>query len=262
VASVIILELDFNPAGEKVASWTKQARAVMRRFTETTPFKFQLYSFVLNAIDTSDTAMKAFPIMVGVTVAVVVFVVSIAFRSVLMPIRLILTLACTVGWTYGFASAIFCIGALNFIPPLHDLTSIYWLVPIFVLPILVGLGVDYDVFLFSRITEYRFAGHTPRSAIRCGFYKTGSVITGAGLVMAVAFSGLMFSTLPVLQQLGFFLSASVLLDTFVIRLLVVPAIIYLFGDANWWPVKPPKPSLNEFGTVSLPILTEKAPLLQ
>jgi uncharacterized membrane protein YdfJ with MMPL/SSD domain len=109
---------------------------------------------------------------------------------------------------------------------------LYWIVPLVALSIIVGLGIDYDIFLFSRITEARKDGMSPTEAIRFGYYHTGSVITGAGIVMSIAFCGLIFSKQPVLRQIGFFLSTSVLLDTFIIRMLVVPTLLYFLGDLN------------------------------
>jgi uncharacterized membrane protein YdfJ with MMPL/SSD domain len=138
---------------------------------------------------------------------------------------------------------IFCGGVLDWISPSfsHNSGGLYWIVPLVALSIIVGLGIDYDVFLFTRITEARKDGMPPGEVIRFGYYHTGSVITGAGIVMSIAFCGLIFSKQFVLRQLGFFLSTSVLLDTFIIRMLVVPTLLYFLGDLNWWPMKMPKP---------------------
>jgi uncharacterized membrane protein YdfJ with MMPL/SSD domain len=105
--------------------------------------------------------------------------------------------------------------------------------------IIVGLALDYDVFLISRILEYRQEGLDHESSIVAGLYSTGGIITAAGLIMAVAFGGLMFSSSPVLYQWSFLLTSAVLLDTFVIRTLVVPIVLGWTGKFSWWPRRLP-----------------------
>jgi uncharacterized membrane protein YdfJ with MMPL/SSD domain len=79
------------------------------------------------------------------------------------------------------------------------------------------LGLDYDVFLFSRVAEYRKMGYTDRAAILKGVYKTGGIITAAGIIMAIAFTGPTMSNQLVLNEFGFMLCVAVLVDTFVVR---------------------------------------------
>jgi RND superfamily putative drug exporter len=117
---------------------------------------------------------------------------------------------------------------------LKSIHSLYWLVPVMSFSILVGLGLDYDIFLVSRIYEYRLLGFTSDSAVVKGIYRTGSIITGAGVIMAIAFAGLMLSSVSVLNEFGFMLCFAVLFDTFIIRTLLVPALLGLMGDFNWW----------------------------
>ena len=101
-----------------------------------------------------------------------------------------------------------------------------------------GIGLDYDIFLISRIQEYRAKGYTETSSIVKGLVKTGSIITAAGMIMAIAFSGLLFTTSGVLYQMAFLLVLAVLLDTLVVRLFLVPAIMQIFADlgmGNFFP---------------------------
>jgi len=101
--------------------------------------------------------------------------------------------------------------------------------------IIVGLGLDYDVFLISRVLEFRLHGYTNKASIVKGLYKTGHIITAAGIIMAVAFSGLLLSSEIILNQVAFFLVVAVLLDTFVIRTILVPVLLGLSGKHAWWP---------------------------
>jgi len=118
-----------------------------------------------------------------------------------------------------------------------------------------------------RINEYRKRGWTTRAAVIKGVSHTGHIITFAGIIMAIAFSGLLLSGEMLLNQFGLLLTIDVLLDTFVIRTLLNPAIIYLLGEANFWPIrnpaKYPDPAQLYDGEEEEPETTptEKRPLL-
>lgn len=105
--------------------------------------------------------------------------------------------------------------------------------------IVVGLGLDYDVFLICRVQEYRLLGLSTKDAVAYGLAQTGPIITAAGAIMALAFGGLLASGEKALNEMAFYLVASVLFDTLVIRSLLVPSIMVLFGEANWWPSQVP-----------------------
>ena len=96
-----------------------------------------------------------------------------------------------------------------------------------------------DIFLLTRIWEFRAKGFGDREAVLAGLAKTGHVITAAGVIMAIAFAGLLFSAEPVLNQISFFMVAAVLLDTLIVRTILVPALMVVLGPANWWPRKVP-----------------------
>jgi hypothetical protein len=151
--------------------------------------------------------------------------ISATLRSIVLPIRLVLTVGWTVAWAYGLESLVF------------KNSGIYWVVPLMMTTIVIGLGCDYDIFLFTRISELRAEGKSADRAIAEGYYHTGEVITGAGLVMAIAFSGLIASGMPTLRQMGVFLASSVLLDTFIVRMVMVPPLLHYLGRFNWWPNK-------------------------
>ena len=234
--SVALVVIDTDPMGAAGLRWIRTAQTVLRNHTAHTDYEWGLTNAAVSMFETSAKAYRNFPLMVGVTCGAVIAIVALIFRSVLLPLRLLVTLGLTITWTYGLASLVFCDGALDWTGlELGALGELYWVVPVIVITIIFGLGVDYDVFLFTRVTEYRAKGLSTTDAIRFGYYHTGSIITGAGVVMAIAFSGLMISRQRILQHLGFFLSTSVLLDTFIIRMLLVPALLYFLGDLNWWP---------------------------
>jgi len=123
---------------------------------------------------------------------------------------------------------------------LQGYDAIYWAPPIVSFSLIVGIGLDYDIFLLVRIKEYREMGYSTHEAIVLGYAKTGHIITAAGVIMAVAFSGLLFSDIPGMNMLSFYMVFSVIFDTFVVRSLLVPSTMSLLREANWWPGMYPK----------------------
>jgi RND superfamily putative drug exporter len=170
---------------------------------------------------------------------VVLFVlVAVVYKSLLIPLRATFSIALSVAWAYGLTVLVyqFFIGM-----------DIYWLGPIMTFSITTGLGLDYDIFLVSKIVEYMEQGFSTRAAITKGVSRTGTTITGAGIIMAIAFGGQLFSKIPLLNQYAMILFCAVVLDTFVVRTAFVPAVLQLCAEYNWWPgIKPADRKGKEF----------------
>jgi len=249
-SSLFIISVAYSPITGDTIGFVRDVRNLTDKWTNTTRFTWTFSSILVSLVDVTAISFRQFPFMVIITFSAIIIFIAIAFRFLLLPLRLAFTIGITLLWTYGTATLLFCTETIIKTPK-GSINGLYWFVPVFAFTIIAGLGIDYDIFLFCRVTEERRRGHSSAEAIRRGYYHTGSVITGAGIVMSIAFSGLVFSAQRVLQQLGFFLSASVLLDTFVIRMLLVPALLYWLGDANWWPRKMPKFTYNPDSVVSV-----------
>merc|ERR1711972_203838 len=142
--------------------------------------------------------------------------------------------------TYGTAVIVYQTpllhGIFPWLAPFHGLT--FEVVPM-VTGTAIALGLDYDILLVSRIVEFRLQGFTDRASVFRGATKAGGVISGAGLIMALAFSGLCFSDKLLMQQFGTLLVLSVLFDTFVVRTVLVPALMLIAHRWNWWPREMP-----------------------
>ncbi len=167
---------------------------------------------------------QAYPIVVPIVIIGVFLVLLFLFGSYFTPIRLILTIGMSIAFTLGLLYLVYGIG---FGAP------IFWLLPIMLFSILMGLGLDYDIFLVSRIKEYCQAGMTDKDAIIHALDHTGTIITSCGLVMAAAFSSLMFTELWHINELGFAFTISILIDATVVRLILVPSIMVLLEKFNW-----------------------------
>jgi RND superfamily putative drug exporter len=149
-------------------------------------------------------------------------------RSILAPILLILTTVLSFGTAMGVSALVFN-HVLGF--PGADPA-----VPLYGFVFLVALGIDYNIFLMTRVREESLA-HGTRSGILRGLSATGGVITSAGIVLAATFAALGVIPILFLAQLAFIVAFGVLLDTFVVRSLLVPALAYDIGRRIWWPAK-------------------------
>ena len=171
-----------------------------------------------------------------------VFVLAgLAFRSLLIPLRLLLTIGATMVFTAGAAVLTFQAGYLG----THD--GIYWLLPIACGTMVVGITIDYDIFLVSRCYELRHLGYTTEAAIVRAMESQSATITTAGVIMSIAFSSLLLSETAVLNEWGFILLSSCLYDTFIVRTLIVPSLLFCAVEANWWPGHVPTPSRDADG---------------
>ncbi|MEB3860271.1 MAG: MMPL family transporter, partial [Desulfurococcales archaeon] len=149
-----------------------------------------------------------------------------ATGSALIPLRLLFTIAVSVVTSLALTRA-FAWGVQG--------DTLYWTVPLIVVGLMLTLGMDYDIFLTSRILEEVRRGKSLGEAIEYSVESTGPAITVCGILLAAAFSSLVFTTLPMLVQTGIAVAVSILLDTFLVRPVLVPAILSLAGNLNWWP---------------------------
>ena len=149
-------------------------------------------------------------------------------RAVVAPLYLIATVVLSYAFALGVSYLIFD-GLFN--QPDSDPG-----LPTFAFIFLVALGVDYNIFLISRIREE--AGHQEtKEAVITGLERTGGVITSAGLILAGTFCALMTLPLDSFLQIGFTVAFGLLVDTFLVRTVLVPAIAFKLGERNWWPSK-------------------------
>ena len=204
----------------------------LSNYTEFKDYKFYVASQPAQVYDlTTQVYQQCPPIVVGIIVVVVFVLSGLAFRSLILSFRLLITISVTIIWVGTFTILIF--DAIGF--------GIYWLVPVCCVPIVTGLTLDYDTFLISRIYEFRIEGYSSRNAILKGLKVSGSSITYAGLIMATAFSALIFTPEYVLNEFGAVLVLSSLLDTVVVRGFLVPSLMFIGGDEwLWWPNKMPE----------------------
>jgi uncharacterized membrane protein YdfJ with MMPL/SSD domain len=161
----------------------------------------------------------------------VFLVLLLMLRSAVAPVYLIATVLLSFTCTLGLTSLFF-----DWVLGVERLS---WLLPMFMFVFLVALGIDYSIFLFGRIKE-EVAHHGIREGVHVAVARTGAIITSAGIILAGTFAGMMAGEIAFLTQLGFAVAVGVLIDTFVVRTVLDPALATLFGRWTWWPGGVPK----------------------
>ncbi len=165
-------------------------------------------------------------LIVVVTLLVVFLILVALLRAIVAPLYLIASVV------ISFLSAL-GVGVIFFQFVLHQ--AIYWNVPAMAFIVLVAVGADYNLLLITRIREESAAG--VRSGVIRAVRSTGGVITSAGIIFAASMFGLLFGSLSSMVQTGVIIGVGLLVDTFVVRTITVPALAAMLGRANWWPGK-------------------------
>ena len=183
--------------------------------------------------DFLDLVYSWFPWLVLAVLAATYVLLLRAFRSVLLPLKAILLNLLSIGAAYGLTVAVFKWGwGEPFGLTAYD--QIEGWIPVMVFAMLFGLSMDYEVFLVSRMREEWDAGASNEDAVVVGLTKTGRLVTSAGLIMFAAFMGFVAGSIVGLQQFGFALAAAILIDVTIVRALLVPSAMKLFGQWNWY----------------------------
>ena len=159
---------------------------------------------------------------------------TLAFRSIVVPLKAIVLNLLSVGAAYGLLVLVFQNGIGNELLGFQQVEAIEAWVPLFLFSVLFGLSMDYHVFLLSRIRERFVRTGDNEDAVVHGVASTARLITGAALIIIAVFSGFARGDLVMFQQMGFGVAVSLLIDATLIRTVLLPASMKLLGDANWY----------------------------
>ncbi len=178
----------------------------------------------------SSSAWIVFPFVLGISFLLLLVV----FRSLVLPVKAIILNLMAVGAAYGVLVLVFQEGFLAGFFGLQESRTVESWIPLFLFTILFGLSMDYHVFLLSRIREHYDQSQNTDEAVAFGIRSTGRLITGAALIMVAVFWGFSTGSLIGLQQMGFGLGLAILLDSTIVRCVMVPASMKLLGKWNWY----------------------------
>lgn len=185
-------------------------------------------------IDISEKLSDALPVFAALIIGLAFIIFMVVFRSLLVPLKAVLGFVLSLGATLGFVTWVVQDG--NFYELFGFATSspVLNFLPIITIGILFGLAMDYEVFLVSRMREeYTHTGDA-RKAVLAGIRDSGGVVTAAGLIMVAVFAGFMMAPDPMTKIIGLALTFGVIFDAFIVRMMIVPAVMLLLGKSAWY----------------------------
>jgi RND superfamily putative drug exporter len=185
-------------------------------------------------IDVSERLGDALIPFLAVVVGLAFLLLTIAFRSILVPLTAIAGFLLTIGAAFGAVVAVFQQGFGADLIGVAQTAPIISLLPILIIGILFGLAMDYQVFLVSRMREEHVRGAGPTTSVTEGFRHGARVVAAAALIMGAVFSGFILEDGAVIKSVGFALAFGILVDAFVVRMTLIPAVMALLGERAWW----------------------------
>lgn len=185
-------------------------------------------------IDISEKLSDALPVFAALIVGLAFIIFMVVFRSILVPLKAVLGFVLSLGATLGFVTWVIQDG--NFYEVFGFATSspVLNFLPILSVGILFGLAMDYEIFLVSRMREEYTHSNNARKAVMAGIRESGGVVTAAGLIMVAVFGGFMMAPDPMTKVIGLALTFGVIFDAFIVRMMIVPAVMLLMGKAAWY----------------------------
>ncbi|MFD9868599.1 MMPL family transporter [Streptomyces niveus] len=185
-------------------------------------------------IDVSEKVADAMLVYLLLVVGLSILLLMLVFRSFLVPLKAALGFLLTIGATFGITVAIFQQGHFADLLGVDTPGPLVSFLPILLIGILFGLAMDYEVFLVSRMREDFVHGAEAQQATVSGMGHNARVVTAAALIMTAVFGGFIFMPDPIIKSMGFALAIGVLVDAFIVRMALVPAVMSLLGRAAWW----------------------------
>ncbi|MER7767225.1 MMPL family transporter [Kitasatospora sp. NPDC096140] len=185
-------------------------------------------------IDVSQKLTDALVPYLALVVGLAVLLLLVVFRSVLVPLKAALGFLLSVAAALGAVVAVFQWGWLADLIGVEQTGPVMSMMPIFMIGVVFGLAMDYEVFLVTRIREGFVHGEQPGEAIVTGFRHNARVVTAAAFIMIAVFAGFIGMSEPMIKMMGLGLAAAVAFDAFVVRMTIVPAVLALLGHRAWW----------------------------
>ncbi|MBB6627795.1 MMPL family transporter [Nocardioides sp. KIGAM211] len=185
-------------------------------------------------VDISQKLLDVFPLYLVIVVGLAIFLLIAVFRSLWVPVKAALGFVISLGVSLGATVAVFQWGWLNGLLGLDVTSPVVFILPLLLTGILFGLAMDYEVFLVTRMREAHVHGRPAREAVLEGFQHSARVVTAAAVIMMGVFAGFALTDDVIIKTIGFALTVGVLADAFLVRMLIVPALMLIVGERIWW----------------------------
>jgi len=222
------------PTDQKTTDLVKAIRAQQTALYHATGAEVSVTGQTALNIDVSDKIAGALPPYLVLIVGLAILLLMVVFRSVLVPLKATLGFLLSIAATFGAVVAVFQWGWLGSVLGVSETGPIMSLLPILLVGILFGLAMDYQVFLVTRMREDYTHGAGAHAAVVTGVRHGARVVVAAAIIMISVFGGFILADDVLIKSVGFALAFGVLVDAFVVRMTIVPAVMSLLGRAAWW----------------------------
>ncbi|WP_420175635.1 MMPL family transporter [Luteococcus sp. OSA5] len=185
-------------------------------------------------LDLSDVLRAAIPTYLAIVLGLSLLILVLVFRSLVVPAAATLGFLLSIGAALGLTVLVFGTGSLGWLVGADRAGPILSFLPIMATGILYGLAMDYQVFLGTAIREEHVRGAAARQAVLDGFHHASRVVLAAAVIMVSVFAGFVLTDDTTIRQFGFALAVGILLDAFLVRMALMPAVLYLAGERAWW----------------------------
>jgi RND superfamily putative drug exporter len=225
---------DTAPDASATSDLVKQLRADLATATAGTDLEAYVGGQTATLIDLTDVVTRYLPWVIGAVVLGAFLLLIVVFRSILVPLKAAIMNLLSIAAAYGVVVAVFQWGWAKGAVGLSATIPIVSFVPLVMFVILFGLSMDYEVFLMSRIREEWDRSRDPRESVVLGVANTARVITTAALIMIAVYASFVTNANPTVKLIGFGMAVAVLIDSTLLRMVLVPAVMELVGKAAWW----------------------------
>jgi RND superfamily putative drug exporter len=228
--AVLLIEPETAPEDEATDELLADLRAGEGALEEETGADLAVTGTSAIMSDISEKLNDALLPYLAIVIGLAFILLMLVFRSILVPLTATLGFLLSVLATLGVTVAVFQEGAFGIFAG----QPIVSFMPIFLIGLVFGLAMDYQVFLVTRIREAHVHGASYKEAVVDGFRNSARVVTAAALIMTAVFAGFIMMDDPIIKSMGFALAAAVIFDAFIVRMLLIPTLMYLMKEKAWW----------------------------
>ena len=243
--------VDVIPTQATLSGTTQTLVHDMRDVAASQPFPVLVGGNTAQFIDLQDSLRSHLPAALLIVVLVTLVVLWVMTGSVVLPVKAVVMNVLTLSAAFGLLVLIFQDGRLTGLLSYQSQGALESTQPILLFAIAFGLSTDYGVFLLTRIKEGHDAGLPTTEAVALGLERTGRIVTAAAILLAIAIGAFASSSIVFIKELGLGTAAAVLVDASVVRAFLVPALMKLLGDWNWWSPRPLRALHRRLGLGSL-----------
>jgi len=223
-----------GPSAEETKQLVRDLRTTLGDLEEQTGAVPYVTGQTAAGVDISENLSDAFPLYLVIVVGLAFVLLVLVFRSLLVPLKAVVGFLLSIGVSLGATVAVFQWGWLAGLLGVDTESPVVFILPLLLTGILFGLAMDYEVFLVSRMREEFVHGSDAQTSVVNGFTHSARVVTAAALIMIGVFAGFALSDDVIIRTIGFALAIGVLVDAFLVRMTLVPAVMSLVGRRMWW----------------------------